>query len=58
MSIWLPTPLYRLKPLLFLLGGALLVTQTQNPWALLVAAMAGVHAARITWLRFQWQGAE
>lgn len=57
-DIWLPDPLYRLKPLILMLTGAILLLVSENLFLSLFAAACIGYSVWILFMRLIWSNAD
>jgi len=55
MNIWLPSSVYKNKPVFFLLGAFFLVLLSQNPITILFSICLLSYTVWIIWMRYKWR---
>ena len=56
MKIWIPNPLYRLKPVLYVLAAIILIVFTHKITLTALAICLIVHSGMIVLMRSEWRG--
>ncbi len=55
MKIWLPGPLYKLKPWLIILAAIILPAISENFFTILISIILLCYAAYILYMRYTWR---
>lgn len=54
MNIWLPKPLYKLKPLLYIICAILMLNTIPNLFVIMFSSALIGYSVWICWMRYQW----
>lgn len=55
MNIWLPSPIYRIKPIVYMIAAVVLFLSTANKLAVIIALSIIVYSVWICFMRLLWK---